>query len=278
MSGTQALTRKGGPRGLFETLMCFEKVEAWRRRQQLGLIPSSLLLPSLHVALRFLPFILPPVPSFMLPWLPVAVDEKVITASMRSKFPKHLPDSELPTAPLGSLSVGAASANGTAASAVAGGSNGTEPNGGKAEDGASVGGGSDDGGNVGGKEAKRQQGAGEDVLGDDASTSKTGSNGGNSTNHSHNTNTNNDGNGRIASSSSSNGGNASTTKAQKNKKAVRVDRGGGGGHPPAGGEVTEIDYCGILNRVLPPDVRALAWAPVTEGFSARFSCSDRTYR
>ena len=43
-------------------------------------------------------------------------------------------------------------------------------------------------------------------------------------------------------------------------------------------EVTEIDYCGVLNRVLPPDIRALAWAPVTEDFSARFSCSDRTYR
>lgn len=40
----------------------------------------------------------------------------------------------------------------------------------------------------------------------------------------------------------------------------------------------EMDYCTLLNRVLPPEIRALAWAPVTEEFSARFSCSDRTYR
>lgn len=44
------------------------------------------------------------------------------------------------------------------------------------------------------------------------------------------------------------------------------------------GRVREMDYCGMLNRVLPADIRALAWAPVTEDFSARFSCSDRTYR
>lgn len=43
-------------------------------------------------------------------------------------------------------------------------------------------------------------------------------------------------------------------------------------------EVREMDYCVMLNRVLPPDIRALAWAPVTDNFSARFSCTDRTYR
>ena len=54
--------------------------------------------------------------------------------------------------------------------------------------------------------------------------------------------------------------------------------------PPKGGARTkgsmmrEMDYCTMLNRVLPPEIRALAWAPVTEEFSARFSCSDRTYR
>ncbi|CAN0387842.1 unnamed protein product, partial [Discosporangium mesarthrocarpum] len=42
--------------------------------------------------------------------------------------------------------------------------------------------------------------------------------------------------------------------------------------------VKEHDYCGILNRVLPADIRALGWAPVTPNFSARFSCTDRTYR
>ncbi|XP_048476929.1 tRNA pseudouridine(38/39) synthase [Rhincodon typus] len=33
----------------------------------------------------------------------------------------------------------------------------------------------------------------------------------------------------------------------------------------------------MLNRVLPADIRALAWAPVGPDFSARFSCLHRTY-
>ncbi|PKU31541.1 trna pseudouridine(38 39) synthase [Limosa lapponica baueri] len=40
----------------------------------------------------------------------------------------------------------------------------------------------------------------------------------------------------------------------------------------------ELRYTHILNRVLPPDIRALAWAPVEPDFSARFSCLQRTYR
>lgn len=41
----------------------------------------------------------------------------------------------------------------------------------------------------------------------------------------------------------------------------------------------EIDYCGILNRLLPPEIRVLAWCPKPpEGFSARFSCQERAYR
>lgn len=31
----------------------------------------------------------------------------------------------------------------------------------------------------------------------------------------------------------------------------------------------ELDYCTILNRVLPPDIKLLGWTPVTENFSAR---------
>lgn len=34
----------------------------------------------------------------------------------------------------------------------------------------------------------------------------------------------------------------------------------------------------MLNRVLPRDIRVLDWAPVAEGFSARFDCQTRTYR
>ncbi|CAL8072428.1 unnamed protein product [Orchesella dallaii] len=38
-----------------------------------------------------------------------------------------------------------------------------------------------------------------------------------------------------------------------------------------------IDYCNLLNRVLPREIRAVAWAPVLKGFSARFDCIRRTY-
>ena len=31
----------------------------------------------------------------------------------------------------------------------------------------------------------------------------------------------------------------------------------------------EIQYCHMLNKVLPPQVRVLAWAPVNVEFSAR---------
>jgi len=40
----------------------------------------------------------------------------------------------------------------------------------------------------------------------------------------------------------------------------------------------EIDYAATLNRVLPPDIRVLAWCPVRPDFSARFDCFSRTYR
>ncbi|NXL68398.1 PUS3 synthase, partial [Chordeiles acutipennis] len=43
-------------------------------------------------------------------------------------------------------------------------------------------------------------------------------------------------------------------------------------------EEEELRYTHILNRVLPPDIRALAWAAVEPNFSARFSCLKRTYR
>ncbi len=41
----------------------------------------------------------------------------------------------------------------------------------------------------------------------------------------------------------------------------------------------EIPYCQILNRLLPPDIRMLAWCPAPPlDFSARFSCKERRYR
>ncbi|NXX41414.1 PUS3 synthase, partial [Tricholaema leucomelas] len=52
--------------------------------------------------------------------------------------------------------------------------------------------------------------------------------------------------------------------------------GHGGGCRGEGEE--ELRYTHILNRVLPADIRVLAWAPVDADFSARFSCLQRTYR
>lgn len=43
-------------------------------------------------------------------------------------------------------------------------------------------------------------------------------------------------------------------------------------------EMQELDYCHMLNRVLPPTIRAIAWKPVTPKFNARFSAGARTYR
>ncbi|KAH8899619.1 pseudouridine synthase [Thozetella sp. PMI_491] len=41
----------------------------------------------------------------------------------------------------------------------------------------------------------------------------------------------------------------------------------------------EIDYCKVLNRLLPPDIRILAWCPnLPPDFDARFSCRERQYR
>lgn len=41
----------------------------------------------------------------------------------------------------------------------------------------------------------------------------------------------------------------------------------------------EMCYPRILNRILPPDIRILAWCPSPPpGFSARFSCRERQYR
>uniref|UniRef100_A0A182TAS2 tRNA pseudouridine synthase n=1 Tax=Anopheles maculatus TaxID=74869 RepID=A0A182TAS2_9DIPT len=42
---------------------------------------------------------------------------------------------------------------------------------------------------------------------------------------------------------------------------------------------SELDYCSMLNRVLPEDIRCLAWMPmVNPAYSARFDCRSRTYR
>uniref|UniRef100_A0A182W9I4 tRNA pseudouridine synthase n=1 Tax=Anopheles minimus TaxID=112268 RepID=A0A182W9I4_9DIPT len=46
-----------------------------------------------------------------------------------------------------------------------------------------------------------------------------------------------------------------------------------------GNLTAELDYCSMLNRVLPDDIRCLAWMPmVNPAYSARFDCRSRTYR
>lgn len=40
----------------------------------------------------------------------------------------------------------------------------------------------------------------------------------------------------------------------------------------------ELRYISLLNRVLPPTIRILAWAPVATTFSARFNCKYRHYK
>jgi tRNA pseudouridine38/39 synthase len=40
----------------------------------------------------------------------------------------------------------------------------------------------------------------------------------------------------------------------------------------------ELQYSHMLNRVLPPSIRVVAWAFVPDTFDARFSCLHRTYR
>ncbi|KAL2159984.1 hypothetical protein VTH06DRAFT_1639 [Thermothelomyces fergusii] len=54
---------------------------------------------------------------------------------------------------------------------------------------------------------------------------------------------------------------------------------GDGGKPAWDPIADEINYPRVLNRLLPPDIRVLAWAPtLPPGFSARFSCWERQYR
>ncbi|KAF8221931.1 pseudouridine synthase [Tricholoma matsutake] len=64
------------------------------------------------------------------------------------------------------------------------------------------------------------------------------------------------------------------------EKCGRTDRG-----VSAAGQVislwvtnSEHDYLSILNRLLPPTIRVLAWSPVSDRFSARFSCTYRHYK
>ena len=49
-------------------------------------------------------------------------------------------------------------------------------------------------------------------------------------------------------------------------------------HTRKGDTDKELPYMVILNRNLPDDIRVLSWTPVDPDFSARFSCTHRTYK
>ena len=41
----------------------------------------------------------------------------------------------------------------------------------------------------------------------------------------------------------------------------------------------EIDFCSVLNRNLPEDIRVISWSPAPRpDFSARFDCDSRSYK
>ncbi|XP_015592180.1 tRNA pseudouridine(38/39) synthase isoform X2 [Cephus cinctus] len=40
----------------------------------------------------------------------------------------------------------------------------------------------------------------------------------------------------------------------------------------------ELPYCKILNRLLPKNIRCIAWSPASDQFSARFDCKHRMYK
>ncbi|KAI8976149.1 pseudouridine synthase [Pilobolus umbonatus] len=49
-------------------------------------------------------------------------------------------------------------------------------------------------------------------------------------------------------------------------------------HKKVGDIHDDIPYIQLMNRLLPEDIRVLAWAPVQSNFNARFDCRSRTYK
>lgn len=208
----------------------------------------------------------------------LSLHEKVVTVSVRSNFPKDL-DSELPTSPLGSLWIPKKdkksgtvtehknSGEGSCAESADSTVNPKGLEGRPVEDVHDVRKARDAGGKAGAVYGGR--GCGEwGVVGEedpaivDVEVSQNFEGG----------NCSRDGREGNALTGSSRG---STQRSNKKEKSPEIAAAQAG---KVVTRVAEMDYCGMLNKVLPPDIRALAWAPVTEGFSARFSCSDRTYR
>ncbi|KAI1339915.1 pseudouridine synthase [Xylariaceae sp. FL0016] len=69
------------------------------------------------------------------------------------------------------------------------------------------------------------------------------------------------------------------SSAQGNMPEAAVDAAQEVDQRPFDDFTDEITYCRTLNRILPPDIRILAWCPTTpEDFSARHHCRERQYR
>jgi len=84
----------------------------------------------------------------------------------------------------------------------------------------------------------------------------------------------------LLQNESRNDGADSTGASRGDRRAARSDS----THPPPGGVFfaehaeDELDYCALLNRALPEDVRVTGWGYVHESFSARFDCEFRLYK
>ena len=63
-------------------------------------------------------------------------------------------------------------------------------------------------------------------------------------------------------------------------KQYWLDRPTGPPHPGLSEEDAEreLPYLQMLNGVLPPAIRVIAWCPVESNFNARFACTQRSYR
>jgi tRNA pseudouridine38/39 synthase len=73
---------------------------------------------------------------------------------------------------------------------------------------------------------------------------------------------------------SEDGGSNASAGQEMDRSEEDLSRPSGWGHVK-----DELPYIQILNRVLPPDIRMLAWCPSPSlDFSARFSCKERRYR
>lgn len=59
-------------------------------------------------------------------------------------------------------------------------------------------------------------------------------------------------------------------------KGVKVRENGTASQRAKADTEKEIPYCFILNKVLPPEIRVLAWCPVADDFSARYKAIQRS--